>query len=66
MPTEHQTKYRVSQQIHFTGTHEYKRITKIVQQQKTIRQPHEWPRVNGLPKKIHCIAGDRNNRRQQT
>ena len=43
MPTEHQTKYRVSQQIHFTGTDEYKRITKIVQQHKTIRQPHEWP-----------------------
>lgn len=66
MPTEHQTKYRLSPQVHFTGTHEYKRIIKIVQQQKTIRQPYEWLRVNGLPKKIHCISGDRNNTRQQT
>ena len=28
-------------------------------------KPSDSP-MNGLPKKIHCISGDRNNRRQQT
>ena len=41
---------------------EYERVTQIVQLQKTVRLPHEWP----LPHKIHCISSDCNNRRQQT
>ena len=58
---KHQTKHRLSQEIHFTVTHEYERVTKIVQLQRTIRLPHEWP----LPQKIHCVSSDRNNRGEQ-
>ena len=67
MPTEHQTKYLLSKQIDFTGTHEYKRITNCATTENHPTAPaHEWLRVNGLPKKIHCISGNRNNRRQET
>ena len=54
--------HRLSQQIHFTVTHEYERVSKIVKLQKTFRLPYEWL----LPQEIHCISSDRNNSRQQT